>query len=373
MKTVAKIGIVGLGNCASSLMQCIYGARVKQANIIDNLITKEIGGMGAGDLEITSVFDIDERKVGKPAGIAIWSEPNCTKLIYQHVDCKIEVSKGYRSDGISPHSDFYNETCKYDKYFKPIKTNETEEEAHNRIINILKNSGTEILVSYLPVGSAEASKFYAKCAIAAGCGYVNAIPEFLSVTMGEDFKKAGLPILGDDIKSQVGATIVHRTLVNLFKMRGMKIHRTYQLNTGGNMDFQNMLNRDRLESKKISKTQSVTSQYNLPANDVHVGPSDYVPWQNDNKICFIRIEGEHIGGIPIELELRLSVEDSPNSAGVMLDAIRLCKVALMNNLSGSIDDFSSFYFKSPRVQCEDHEAETKVYNALDKLGVRYTK
>ena len=351
-----RAAILGVGNCASSLVQGRYYYADKKASV-PGLFTKNFGGYYAADIDYVAAFDIDKRKVGLDLSKAIFSPPNCTTIFQSkipHIKCPVE--QGHIIDSIAAHNYEFSENQR----FEPLKNRDASlAEAKARIVRSLKSRGAEVVVNYLPVGSEQNVRFYAQCALEAGCAFVNAIPVFVSKTMGEEFRRKGLPILGDDIKSQVGATIVHRVLAKLFEDRGQSIKRTYQLNVGGNTDFMNMLDRTRLESKKISKTQAVTSQLNgscPPKEDVHVGPSDFVPWLGDNKLCFIRIEAEQFGGVPMNLELRLSVEDSPNSAGVITDAIRAAKVALDRKLSGPIAEASAYLFKSPVRQYDDSVA-----------------
>lgn len=357
-----RIGIIGVGNCASSLLQGIEYYKNKQAESYCGLMHWDIGGYKPYDVEIVCAFDVDERKVGKNVYEAIFEKPNCTKVFYKDfTDCKkIYVSKGKIIDGVSEHTK--NKTN--DKYFSPVNDDEVTKED---IVNIIKETKADILINYLPVGSNEASKFYAECAIEARTGFINNIPVFLASddNWSIRFKNAGVPILGDDIKSQFGATIVHRVLTELFEKRGGQIDRTYQLNTGGNMDFMNMLNRDRLKYKKESKTEAVRSIMNkrLDDYDIHVGPSDYVAWQDDNKKCFIKIEGRIFGDVPISLDVQLSVEDSPNSAGVVIDAIRCCKLAMDRNMSGTIIEPSMYFFKHPMIQ----ETDDVAYEQLEKF------
>lgn len=351
-----KTGIIGVGNCASSLVQGMefYKDPSKE---IPGLITKNMGGYFPHDIKFVIAFDIDKRKVGKDLAEAIFEKPNCTAVFQDNVPavgCKVEM--GYVLDGVADHT----EDFPIHRRFEPAADiYASREEAKQVIVQKIKDSGCEILVNYCPVGSEEATYFYAECALEAGCAFVNAIPVFVSRDWGDKFRKAGLPILGDDIKSQVGATIVHRVLTKLFEDRGQPIKNTYQLNVGGNQDFLNMLDRSRLESKKISKTNSVTSQMREKPDpeNIYVGPSDYVPWLNDNKLCFIRIEGEQYGGVPMNLELRLSVEDSPNSAGVITDAIRAAKVALDRGFAGPVLEASCYLFKSPVKQVDDATAK----------------
>lgn len=350
-----KIGIIGVGNCASSLLQGIEYYKNKQPESCYGVMHWDIAGYKPYDIEVVCAFDVDERKVGTNIYEAIFEKPNCTKVFQSNFNnCKeVIVSKGKIIDGISEHTKNVNN----DKYFLPVNDEDVTKES---IVHIIKEANTDILINYLPVGSNEASKFYAECALEAKTGFINNIPVFLAsdAEWSKKFKNAGIPILGDDIKSQFGATIVHRVLTELFEKRGGQIDRTYQLNTGGNMDFMNMLNRDRLKYKKESKTEAVRSIMNkkLKDYDIHVGPSDYVAWQNDNKKCFIRIEGRIFGDIPISLDLQLSVEDSPNSAGVVIDAIRCCKLAMDRNMAGTILPPSIYFFKHPMTQKTDDEA-----------------
>ena len=350
-----KVGLIGIGNCASSLVQGrYYYADPEKGD--HGLITADFSGYRVSDLEFVAAFDADGRKVGLDLSEAIFAKPNCTTVFNRDVpflDCPVRM--GYVIDSFPEH-DFEDP----DKIFQPLpNTYPDPEEAGRAVVAALEESGVEVLVNYLPVGSEKNTIFYADCAIRAGCALVNAIPVFVTRVYGDKFKQAGLPVLGDDIKSQIGATIIHRVLTRLFEDRGMSVKRTYQLNVGGNTDFFNMLDRDRLKSKKISKTQSVTSQIkrsSMDPNNIHVGPSDFIPWLNDQKVCFLRIEAEHFGGAPMNLELRLSVEDSPNSAGVMVDAVRAAKAALDRGLSGPIEEACSYLFKSPPVQYSDDEA-----------------
>lgn len=350
-----KVGLIGVGNCASALVQgrCFYDDPETE---IPGLITRNFGGYTVSDIEFAAAFDADARKVGLDLSQAIFAKPNCTTRFFPDVpnlNCPVEM--GYVIDSFPGHV-CDDEDCG----FKPLNNiYPNMETARKAIVKTLRRCEVDVLVNYLPVGSEKNSIFYADCAIEAGCALVNAIPVFLSKTYGEKFRQAGLPILGDDIKSQIGATIIHRVLTKLFEDRGMPIKRTYQLNVGGNTDFFNMLDRERLKSKKISKTQSVMSQiqgHSLETRNIHVGPSDYVPWLKDNKVCFLRMESEHFGGVPMELELRLSVEDSPNSAGVISDAIRAAKVALDRSLAGPILEATAYLFKSPVQQFSDDTA-----------------
>ncbi len=350
-----KIAIVGVGNCASALIQGIEYYKHKGEKDAIGFMHWDIGGYTPGDIEVVAAFDIDKRKVGKDIAEAIFELPNCTKTIFADVEKKgVIVKMGKVLDGFAPHMKNYDE-----KY--TFVLSDEPEPSQEDIVQTLKESGAEILLNYLPVGSEEATKFYAECALAAGVGFINCIPVFIASDSdwARRFEEKKLPIIGDDIKSQIGATIVHRTLTNLFRKRGVKLDRTYQLNTGGNTDFLNMLDRSRLKSKKISKTEAVQSQLGeerLDDENIHIGPSDWVAWQKDNKICFIRMEGRIFGDIPINLELRLSVEDSPNSGGVVIDAIRCCKLALERGKGGVIYSASAYFMKHPPKQFTDDEA-----------------
>ena len=351
-----RTGIIGVGNCASSFVQGRFYYKDPDADI-PGLITKDFGGYRACDIQFVAAFDVDERKVGRDLSEAIFAEPNCTTVFQKDIpflDCPVEM--GYVIDSIPPQNDQFPESAR----FKPkpnIYSNKTR--AKDAIVRSLRQKRVDVVVNYLPVGSEENTIFYANCCLEAGCAFVNAMPVFVSKIYGNRFKKAGLPILGDDIKSQVGATIIHRVLTKLFEDRGQPIKRSYQLNVGGNTDFLNMLDRMRLKSKKISKTQSVLSQMDgeeFDPQNLYIGPSDYVPWLKDNKLCFLRIEAEQFGGVPMNIEVRLSVEDSPNSAGVIMDAVRAAKVALDRGLSGPIIEASAYLFKSPVQQFDDTEA-----------------
>ncbi len=353
-----KIAIVGMGNCASSLVQGIeYYKHAKSEDCI-GLMHWEVGGYEPSDIDIVAAFDIDLRKVGKDISEAIFEKPNCTTIFCETVPkAGVRVSMGTILDGVAPHMANYDEN----RTFLP---SDEPEATRAEIVDILKDSGAEVLVSYLPVGSEEAARYYAECALEAGCGLVNCMPVFIvsDPAFSDRFKAAGLPMVGDDIKAQLGATITHRTLTDLFAKRGVKLERTYQLNTGGNTDFLNMLNRDRLASKKTSKTEAVQSvaAVRLADDDIHVGPSDYVPWQNDNKVCFLRMEGKLFGDVPMNIEMRLSVEDSPNSAGVSIDAIRCARIALDRGIGGILHSPSSYFMKHPPEQVTDDEAHRRM-------------
>lgn len=349
-----KIAIVGIGNCASSLLQGINYYKGKDSKESIGLMHWDIGGYKPCDIEVVAAFDIDKRKIGKDVSEAIFELPNCTTIFCKDV-CKtnVTVKMGKILDGFSEHMK------KYDDKYTFILSNEREG-TKEEIVDIMKESGAEILINYLPVGSEEATKFYAECAIEAGIAFINCMPVFIASNQewADRFKEKNIPIIGDDIKAQLGATITHRVLVDLFRKRGVKLERTYQLNTGGNTDFLNMLDRSRLDSKKESKTEAVQSVLNerLDAENIHIGPSDHVAWQKDNKVCFLRMEGKLFGDIPMNLELRLSVEDSPNSAGVSIDAIRCCKLALQRNKGGIIYSPSAYFMKHPPKQFNDDEA-----------------
>ncbi len=349
-----KIAVVGVGNCASSLIQGLYYYRDKSAEEAIGLMNWEIGGYRPYDIEVVAAFDIDERKVGKDVNEAIFALPNCTAVFCKDLPASgVKVSMGKPLDGFSDHMKEYE--AKYT--FMPANLPEPE---IDDVVAILKKTGAEVMMNYLPVGSEEATKFYAECALQAGLGFVNCIPVFIASNpvWAARFKAKNLPIIGDDIKAQLGATITHRILTDLFNKRGVTLDRTYQINTGGNTDFLNMLNRTRLSSKKISKTQAVQSVAGKPLDkeNIHIGPSDYVPWQKDNKVCFLRMEGRMFGDIPLNIELRLSVEDSPNSAGVAIDSIRCCKLALERGEGGILYGPSAFFKKHPPKQFTDDEA-----------------
>jgi myo-inositol-1-phosphate synthase len=353
MKSI-RIGIIGVGNCASSLIQGIHYYREKTQKEANGLLHWDICGYKPYDIEVVTALDIDKRKVGKELAEAIFSKPNCTRVFCGDIPpAGVQVRMGRILDGFSEHMRDYEEEYTYVPAAHP-------EPGKKEIIRYLKDSGTEILLNYLPVGSEEAARFYAECALEASVAFINNMPVFIASDpeWARRFAEKNLPLIGDDIKSQLGATIVHRTLVDLFKKRGGKLIRTYQINTGGNTDFLNMLNRRRLLSKKKSKTEAVQSvaAERLANENIHIGPSDYVAWQKDNKICFIRMEGQIFGDIPMDLEIRLSVEDSPNSAGVVIDAIRCCKLALIRREGGVLMAPSAFFMKHPPKQYSDEEA-----------------
>ena len=352
-----KIAIVGLGNCASSLIQGLfYYKNVEdEKELVPGLMHNVLGGYKISDIKVVAAFDVDKRKVGKDVSEAIFAPPNCTKIFCKDVPkMGVKVKMGPVLDGVASHMKDYPE----DKTFVVAK------EKPVNVVEELKKSGAEILINYLPVGSQRAVEYYANCALKAGVAFINCMPVFIvsDKKWAEKFEKKKLPCIGDDIKSQVGATIVHRVLTHLFVQRGVIIDRSYQLNFGGNTDFLNMLERKRLKSKKISKTEAVESQLakRLSYDNLHIGPSDWIPWLKDNKICFIRIEGRKFGNVPVELELRLSVEDSPNSAGCVIDAIRLAKLALDRGIGGPLISASAYLMKHPPEQFTDEKAKEMV-------------
>jgi myo-inositol-1-phosphate synthase len=359
--TRIQVAIAGVGNCASALVQGLtyYAGRDPSSHV--GLMHPNIGGWQPSSIEVVCAFDVDARKVGKPLEEAVFAAPNCAQIFQADLPPSgVKVAMGPVLDGVAEHMAEHAESVSF----------RVATEAPVDVVRVLRESGAEILVCYLPVGSEEAVHFYAEACLEAGVAFVNCVPVFLASkdTWADRFREAGLPIVGDDIKSQVGATIVHRTLARLFGDRGVEIDRTYQLNTGGNTDFLNMLARDRLASKKISKTESVQSQLDerLATENIHIGPSDYVPWQKDNKVAFIRAEGRGFGDVPIELELRLSVQDSPNSAGVVIDAIRTAKIGLERGLSGPLEFACAYYMKSPPLQMRDDEARRGLDAFIDE-------
>jgi myo-inositol-1-phosphate synthase len=353
-----RVAIIGVGNCANSFVQGVHHyAGADPATPVPGLMHTDLGGYHVRDIEFTCAFDINRTKVGKDLGQAIWADPNNT-IRFAKVPRRlgVPVHRGMTHDGIGQYA--------------AQRIRKAPGETAD-IVSILKETHTDVVISYLPVGSEQATKWYVEQVLEAGCGFVNCIPVFIAREEYWDrrFRKAGLPIIGDDIKSQVGATITHRVLARLFHERGVTLKRTSQLNVGGNMDFFNMLERERLESKKISKTNAVTSVagVDLPAQDVHVGPSDYVPWLTDRKWAHIRLEGEGFGGVPLTAELKLEVWDSPNSAGIVIDAVRLIKLALNQGVSGQLDGPSSYLMKSPMHQRPDDEAR----EATEKFIAKY--
>jgi len=345
-----NVAIIGVGNCASSLVQGVYYYnKAKETEFVPGLMHVNLGGYHISDINFVAAFDIDKNKVGKDLSKAIYTQPNNTFKFCEVPNTGIKVERGMTHDGLG-------------KYLSQIIEKAPGPTAD--IVKILKDTKTDVVINYLPVGSEEATKWYVEQILTAGCGLINCIPVFIAREKywQRRFEQKGLPVIGDDIKSQVGATIVHRVLTRLFIDRGVKLERTYQLNFGGNTDFLNMLERDRLESKKISKTTSVTSQldYELNPNDIHVGPSDYVPWLEDRKFCHIKMEGRTFGDVPLNVEAKLEVWDSPNSAGVVIDAIRCCKLALDRGLKGALIAPSAYFMKSPPIQYTDNEARQMV-------------
>jgi myo-inositol-1-phosphate synthase len=348
-----RVALIGIGNCASSLVQGVYHY-ADPAHGTAGLIHDLVGGYGPADVEFVLAYDTDVRKVGLDLAEAIFAAPNCTAVFQSSIPATgVTVRMGRVLDGMADHMlDGRGE--------RGFIRSDAPEATAAEIVAALKESRADVLLNYLPVGSEEASKFYMECALEAGVGVVNCIPVFIASdpVWERRFRDKRLPIVGDDIKAQLGATIVHRVLSNLFRQRGVAVSHTYQLNTGGNTDFLNMLDRSRLMSKKESKTEAVQSvmQDRLANDDIHVGPSDYIPWLNDNKLCFLRLEGQLFGGVPMNVEVRLSVEDSPNSAAVVLDAIRCCKVALERGIGGALIGPSSFFCKHPPQQFTDDVA-----------------
>ncbi|MBB5716119.1 inositol-3-phosphate synthase [Sphingomonas aerophila] len=355
--TSIRIAVVGIGNCASSLVQGLEHYR-EGTNDAVGLMHWEMGGYRPSDLKVVAAWDVDRRKVGKDVAEAIFAKPNCTAVFAPNVPSTGTIVRmGAVLDGVADHMDEFPEERTF------VVANDAQPTKED-VVAELKRSGADVLMNYLPVGSQQATEFYAECALEAGVAFVNNIPVFIASNpeWAAKFEAAGVPIIGDDIKAQLGATIVHRVLTDLFAKRGVKLDRTYQLNTGGNTDFLNMHNHRRLASKKISKTEAVQSvaAERLSDENVHIGPSDYVPWQNDNKVCFLRMEGQLFGGVPMNLELRLSVEDSPNSAGVAIDMIRCAKIARDRGLAGVIDPASAYFCKHPRHQVTDDQAHEAV-------------
>jgi myo-inositol-1-phosphate synthase len=345
-----RVGIIGVGNCASSFVQGVeYYKNANPDQVIPGLMHPVLGDYHISDIEFSAAIDIDVNKVGKDLSDAIFAPPNNTFTFCRPPKSGVTVERGMTHDGIG-------------KYLSQVVKKAPGATAD--IVGILRDSGTDVVVSYLPVGSEEATKWYVEHILRAGCAFVNCIPVFIAREKywQKRFEDAGVPVIGDDIKSQVGATITHRVLTRLFRDRGVRLDRTYQLNFGGNTDFLNMLERERLESKKISKTNAVTSmlEYNLPPDDVHVGPSDYVPWLLDRKWAYIRLEGTTFGDVPLNVELKLEVWDSPNSAGVVIDAVRCAKIAMDRGISGAVLAPSSYFMKSPPKQIPDDQAREMV-------------
>jgi myo-inositol-1-phosphate synthase len=350
-----RVGIVGIGNCASSFVQGLSYYRDANGNEpVPGLMNVEIGNYHISDVEVSAAFDVNALKVGRDVSEAIFAEPNNTQRFATVPKSGVIVHRGKTLDGLG-------------KYLRDEIDESPEDQAD--ITDILRQSKTDVLVSYLPVGSQRATEWYAERALEAGCAFVNCIPVFIASNpeWRRRFEERGLPIIGDDIKSQVGATIIHRVLANLFRERGVHLDRTYQLNFGGNTDFKNMLERERLESKKISKTQAVSSQLDIPllADDIHVGPSDHVPWLSDRKWAYIRMEGTAFGGVPLNVELKLEVWDSPNSAGIVIDAVRCAKLAIDRKIGGALTGPSSYFMKSPPQQFTDNEARERTIRFIN--------
>ena len=357
MKTI-NVAIIGVGNCASSLIQGIhYYKDAKEDEFVPGLMHVNLGGYHVADINFVAAFDIDKNKVGKDLAEAIFTKPNNTFKFCDVPKTGIQVERGMTHDGLG-------------KYLSQIITKAPGPTAN--IVDILRKTETDVVINYLPVGSEEATKWYVEQVLTAGCGFINCIPVFIAreAYWQNRFAQRGLPVIGDDIKSQVGATITHRVLTRLFRERGVKLERTYQLNFGGNTDFYNMLERERLESKRISKTDAVTSQldYVLDPDNIYIGPSDYVPWLADRKFCHLKMEGRTFGDVPLNLELKMEVWDSPNSAGVVIDAIRCCKLALDRGLSGTMVGPSAYFMKSPPIQYSDEEAHIKTAEFIAGQG-----
>ncbi|QER42704.1 inositol-3-phosphate synthase [Thermodesulfobacterium sp. TA1] len=363
MSNKVRVAIAGVGNCASSLVQGVFYYKEADLSNIQGIMFPEIGGYKPSDIEFVAAWDIDARKVGKDLSEAIFSPPNCTTIFYREVPrLKVKVRKGKVLDGVAKHMSNFPED-------KSFQISSEKEDALEDVVSILKETQADVLINYVPVGSEQAARFYAEACLRAGVAFVNAMPTFIvsDPEWGERFEKDGIPAVGDDIKSQLGATILHRTLVQLFVDRGIPLKRTYQLNFGGNTDFLNMLERDRLKTKKVSKTEAVTSilPYDIGWENVHIGPSDWVPWLKDKKIAYIRLEGEHFGGVPLSVEVKLEVEDSPNSAGSALDAIRCAKLAKDRGIGGPLISISAYTMKHPPKQFPDHLARQMVLEFIE--------
>ena len=353
-----RVAIIGIGNCASSLVQGVeYYRDAPSDSFVPGLMHVDLGGYHIGDIEFSAAIDIDKNKGGKDLSEAIFTEPNNTYKFSDVPNLDVRVARGMTHDGLG-------------KYLSEII--EKAPGSTEDIVELLKDTGTDVVVSFLPVGSEEATKWYVEQILEAGCGFVNGIPVFIARERywQQRFEKKGLPVMGDDIKSQVGATIVHRVMTRLFRERGVRLERTSQLNVGGNTDFLNMLERSRLESKKISKTNAVTSQldYDIGAENVHIGPSNCAAWLSDRKWAYVRMEGTTFGDVPLNAELKLEVWDSPNSAGVMIDAVRCMKLALNHGLAGAVEAPSSYFFKSPPVQHTDDEARRLTEEFIHEYG-----
>jgi myo-inositol-1-phosphate synthase len=358
-----RVAIIGVGNCASSFVQGVhYYRNAKDTDFVPGLMHVNLGGYHIRDIEFSAAFDIDKNKVGKDIADAIFTRPNNTYKFCDVPKTGVKVMRGMTHDGLGFYLSQIIEKAPGDTV---------------DVVKVLKDTGTDIVVNYLPVGSEEATKWYVEQVLDAGCGFVNCIPVFIAREpyWQDRFKKKGLPVIGDDIKSQVGATITHRVLTRLFRDRGVKLERTSQLNVGGNTDFLNMLERSRLESKKISKTNSVTSQldYDIGKENIHIGPSDYVEWLSDRKWAYIRMEGRTFGDVPLNVEMKMEVWDSPNSAGVVIDSVRCCKLGLDNGLSGALEAPSSYFKKSPPVQYTDDAAREATEQFIATYGTKTAK
>ncbi len=358
-----RVALIGVGNCASSLVQGVeYYKDADRDEFVPGLMHVDLGGYHVRDVEFTAAFDVTTDKVGKDLSEAIWGHPNNTIKFSDVPKTGVTVSRGMTHDGLG-------------QYLSEVVTKAPGET--DDVVGILKETGTDVVVNYLPVGSEEATKWYTEQVLTAGCAMVNCMPVFIARERYWDkrFKQAGVPIIGDDIKSQVGATITHRVLTSIFRDRGVRVDRTFQLNFGGNSDFMNMLERDRLESKKISKTNSIKSvlPYELDEKNIHVGPSDYVPWLEDRKWAYIRLEGTAFGDVPLNAELKIEVWDSPNSAGVVIDAVRLAKLALNNGVAGTLGGPSAYLMKSPPVQYDDDDAREQIEEFIRKNARKTAK
>ena len=355
-----NLAIAGVGNCASSLLQGLEYYQQRDLKESAGLVHSEVGGYGVADVQVVAAFDIDRRKVGRPLQEAVFAKPNCTTIFQSELpDYGVEVQMGPVLDGVAGHMQDYPE----DQAFRTADADPVD------LAGALRDSKADVLVCYLPVGSEDAVRTYAQACLEARVAMVNCVPVFIAShpEFAEEFRKRGVPIVGDDIKSQFGATILHRVIARTLCDRGVRLDRTYQLNTGGNTDFMNMLEQSRLRSKKVSKTESVQSQLDdrLPDDSIHIGPSDYVPWQKDNKVCFLRLEWRGFGDVPMNLEARLSVEDSPNSAGIVIDAIRCAKLALDREIAGPLEAASAYMMKHPPRQMRDTDAREALARFID--------
>lgn len=362
-----NIAIAGMGNCASSLIQGLYYYRDRAPDQAIGLMHWEIGGWRPQDIQVVAAYDVDSRKVGKDVSEAIFAPPNCTTVFQADIPATgVQVKMGRVEDGVSEHMLQHPENLRFTPADLP-------QPSVDDVVKHLRESGAQVLLNYLPVGSEQASRFYAECALQAGVAFINCVPVFIASDpeWARRFEQKRVPIVGDDIKAQLGATITHRVLTDLFARRGVKLHRTYQLNTGGNTDFLNMLNHERLASKRTSKTEAVqaVAAQRLDDQNIHIGPSDYVPWQKDNKVCFLRMEGAMFGDVPLNLELRLSVEDSPNSAGVAIDMIRCAALALQRGQGGVLDGASAYFCKHPPQQMTDDQAHDAVEQFIAPMPV----